>query len=222
MPHPHLSAALLAALTCLAAPDAAGAHPHIFIDTSIEVVFTETGQASGFRITWAYDDLYSLTYLAENGFDPDFDGLLTAEELASVQGFDMEWDAGFAGDSYAFLGEAPLPLSGPAETTTRYENGRLISTHLRRLATPVDLAGDDLVLRVYDPSFYTAYTIAAQPLLTGRADCQAQVFEPDRENADARLQAAIAELAGSAEAEGEFPAIGDAYAEEVVITCPAA
>ncbi|MEF3046941.1 DUF1007 family protein [Pseudotabrizicola sp. L79] len=222
MPYPCLSAAALATLTCLVAPGAALAHPHIFIDTSIEVVFTPTGQAGGFRITWAYDDLYSLAYLAENGFDPDFDGTLTEEELARLQGFDMEWDAGFLGDSYAFLGKTPLPLTGPTETTAGYQDGRLISTHLRPLAAPVDLAGNDLVLRVYDPSFYTAYTIAAQPVLTGRADCQAQVFEPDRENADARLQAAIAELAGTAEAEGEFPAIGDAYAEEMVVTCPAA
>ena len=54
------------------------------------------------------------------------------------------------------------------------------------------------------------------PVLTGGAACTVQVFEPDREAADARLQAAIEELSGSADTEAEFPAIGDAYAEEEV------
>jgi len=199
---------------------AAFSHPHIFVDTGIEVIFDDQAKATGLRITWAYDDLFSLMIVEERNMDADFDGNLTPEESAAIQGFDMQWDAGYAGDTYALSGEVLLPLSAPADWTTTYADGRLISTHLRHFADPVTL-GDPLVVQVYDPSFYTAYSIAMTTALTGRADCAAQVFEPDRAAADAILQAAIAEQAGSTDIEGDFPAIGAAYSEEVRVTCAA-
>lgn len=203
----------------LAAPTGAAAHPHVFVDVTLEVIFDTTGRAEAVRVGWSYDELFSMTYLAENGFDPDFDGILTAEEQVRLAGFDMNWDADFPGDTYALLGDAALGLSRPEATTAAFDGGRLISTHLRRLNEPVDVTAAELVVQVYDPSFYTAYTIAATPVLTGAEGCAVQVFEPDRAAADARLEAALAELAGSADAESEFPAIGAAYAEEARITC---
>lgn len=212
---------MLAALSGLffAAPLVAAAHPHVFIDATIEVIFDAEGRAEAVRIGWTYDSLFSMTYVAEQGLDPDFDGVLTADEQSALAGFDMDWHADFAGDTYALLGEVPLGLSPPLEPTAEYRDGSLISTHVRRLSEPVVPAEEDLVVQVYDPSFYTSYLIAETPVVTGRTDCTVQVYEPDRDAADARLQAALEELAGSADAESEFPAIGSAYAEEARITC---
>lgn len=197
----------------------AWAHPHVFIDATIELIFDGDGLVSALRIGWTYDDLFSLSYVTENGFDPDFDGALTTEEQERIAGFDMNWAADFPGDTYALVGGEQIALSSPTEVTASYADGRLVSSHLRRLDRPIDPSAQELVVQVYDPSFYTAYTIAANPVLTGRSDCSVQVFEPDREAADQRLQAALDELAGSADTETEFPAIGDAYAEEARITC---
>ncbi len=207
----------LAMVLALAALPAA-AHPHVFIDATIEVVFGADGQAEALRIGWTYDDLYSLTYITENGYDPDFDGVLTAEEQARLAAFDMNWDAGFPGDTYALAGAQALGLSPPEAPTAVYAAGKLTSTHLRRFSAPVDPAKAELIVQVYDPSFYTAYTIAGMPVLMGRDGCTVQVFEPDREAADARLQAALEEYSGE---DAEFPAIGAAYAEEARIACPA-
>lgn len=203
----------------VAVPAAALAHPHVFIDATIEVIFDAQGRAEALRIGWAYDELFSMTYIAERGLDPDFDGVLTDGEQAQLAGFDMEWHAEFPGDTYALWGETPLGLSRPEAPTAAFEGGKLISTHIRRLSEPVLPDTQDLVVQVYDPSFYTSYTIAATPVLTGGIGCTVQVFEPDREAADARLEAALAELSGSADAETDFPAIGSAYAEEARITC---
>jgi ABC-type uncharacterized transport system substrate-binding protein len=205
---------------CLMAPSAVLAHPHVFIDATIEAIFDTQGRVEALRIGWTYDPLFSMAHVAESGLDPDFDGVLTPEEQARLVGFDMGWHADFAGDTYVLLGERALGLSRPEEVTAAYVDGSLVSTHLRRLSEPVAPVGEDLVVQVYDPSFYTSYLIAATPVLTGGEGCTVQVFEPDREAADERLQAALAELGGgAAEAEGEFPAIGSAYAEEARITC---
>ena len=202
-----------------ALPSMAVAHPHVFIDATIEVIFDAKGRAEALRIGWTYDALFSMTYIAEQGLGPDFDGVLSPQERAALTGFDMDWHEGFAGDTYAFLGEVALGLSPPSEPTAAYRDGSLVSTHLRRFSAPVAPTAEDLVVQVYDPSFYTSYMIAQTPVLTGGGGCKVQVYEPDRAAADARLQAALDELAGGADAESEFPAIGSAYAEEARISC---
>lgn len=208
--------AMAAAL--LASP--AAAHPHVFIDTGIEVIFDAQGRAEALRITWTYDDLISLALLSDRGMDEDFDGVLTPAELTALNGFDMQWQPGVTGDTYALLEAAPLALSGPSEWTVSYADAKITSTHLRHFEAPVVIAAAPLVVQVYDNSYYTAYTIVGDPVLTGAAACQALAFEPDIAAADAILQQSIAELAGG-DAEGDFPAIGAAYAEEVRVTCNA-
>ena len=202
----------------LLAASPALAHPHIFVDAGIEVIFNAAGQAEAVRLTWTYDDLISMTLVSERGMDSDFDGALTAEETAALNGFDMNWQPGFQGDSYALLSDTPLTLSGPSDWTVGYAGGKLTSTHLRRFETPVDLAGQALVIQSYDPGYYTAYAVAAAKV-TGREGCTAEIFEPDREAADQILQDALAEYSGTDGAEADFPAVGSAYAEEARIVC---
>lgn len=215
----RLGAVTAALITGFALP--AAAHPHIFIDTGLEVIFDDQGRATALRISWTYDDLTSLGIISDRGMDEDFDGVLTPEELVAISGFDMQWDAGFAGDTYALLGSVALPLSGPSDWTASYADAKLTSTHLRKFSEPVLIGVDPLVVQAYDPTYYVAYTIVADTALTGGTACTAQAFEPDRAAADIKLQAAMDEMAGSTSVEGAFPAIGAAYAEEVRISCVA-
>ena len=211
---------MLSAVVCGFALPAA-AHPHMFVDAGVEVIFDDQGRAEALRITWIYDDLTSLGIVSDRGMDADFDGILTPEELAALSGFDMEWDAGFDGDTYALQSAVPLGLSGPSDWTAGYADAKLTSSHLRRFAAPVVVAADPLVVQTYDPSYYVAYAIVSDTVLTGAPACTAQTFAPDRAAADAILQASITEMAGGGDAEGDFPAVGAAYADEVRITCAA-
>jgi polyphosphate kinase len=195
------------------------AHPHVFVDATIEVIFDDQGRASALRIGWTYDDLFSMMIVEDRGLDPDYDGILTADAVAQLSGFDMQWDPGFPGDTYPLLDGQPLPLGPPQDWTASHDGVRITSTHVRPFVTPVAVGATPLVVQVYDPTFYSAYLIAGTPVLTGGAACTVQVFEPDRAAADEILMAAIAEMAGSADMEGDFPAVGAAYAEEARVTC---
>lgn len=208
----------LVGLAALGAPLPAHAHPHIFIDTAIEVVFAPDGRAEGVRLRWTYDEFFSLSLVAERGLDPDFDAVLTPEELAALNGFDMNWQPGFQGDTYALMGAMPVALSGPLDWTVAFEGGKLISTHYRRFEAPLDLGAEALIVQAYDPGYYTAYTVV-DATVTGRAGCTVDLYEPDREAADQILQEALAEFAGDEAAEADFPAVGAAYAEEARIGC---
>lgn len=197
------------------------AHPHLFIDTGVEVLFGTDGSATGLRITWTYDEMYSLLILEDRQLDADYDGVLTPDEVTKLSGFDMAWDPGYAGDTYALLGAAALDLGRPQDWTADFKDGKIISTHVRLLSNPAQVATEPLVVQSYDPSFYAAYRIQGRPVLTGRDDCTAQVFEPDLAAADAYLQQALAELNAldGSDIESEFPAVGAAYSDEVRVTC---
>ena len=203
----------------LAAP--ALAHPHVFIDSGIEVLIDEQNRATGVRISWTYDEFYSLSVIADKGLDPDGDGTLTTPELAQLSGFDMNWDPGFPGDTYALQGDADLALSRPRDWSAGYADGKITSHHVRDFDQPVPLAGDPLIVQVYDPGYYVQYTIALDPVLTGGQDCTATAYAPDITEADEQLKAALAEYTPDQDVEADFPAIGKAYAEEIRVTCAA-
>ncbi len=196
------------------------AHPHFFVDAGVEVIFDAEGRAEAVRITWTYDEFFSLAVVSERGLDADFDGALTADEAKVLTGFDMEWDPGFPGDTYALIGNRTLELSQPEAPTADYRSGRVTSTHLRRFAEPVEIGADPLLVQIYDPTYYTAYTISVPSVLTNApAGCAHAVFTPDQAAADAVLQVALEEYSGTDGLEADFPAIGAAYADEARITC---
>ncbi|MEM5541518.1 DUF1007 family protein [Sulfitobacter sp. AS92] len=215
MKYPLVTAALLACATPL------GAHPHIFVDTGLEVIVDAEGRLTHLRITWAYDEFYSLLVTEDRGLDPDYDGVLTETEVASLNGFDMQWVEGFNGDTVLLNGTEEVALSGPQEVTTTFSEGRIITTHLRAVEGDVpDAKG--LVIKPYDPTYYTAYEVASKVGIEGNDNCRARVKMPDM-SADLRaLQADLSALdANTDPGDVGLPEIGEALANEVVITCAA-
>jgi ABC-type uncharacterized transport system substrate-binding protein len=209
--------AVLPVLILAAGP--AGAHPHVFIDTGIEVILNDRNEATALRITWTYDDLYSLYVVGDMGLDPDWDGKLTDEEAARLSGFDMKWEEGFAGDTYALIGGAALELSRPTDWTASYDGAKITSTHLRTFAAPVPVGADPLIVQAYDPGYYVAYSIPNNAVLTGGKGCTAQVFVPDLNEAEQKLMDALKEYTPDVDVEADYPAVGANFAEEVRVTC---
>ncbi len=58
------------------------AHPHVFIDNSILVIFNETGLA-GFKHEWIFDEMFSSTIIHE--FDLDSNGKFDEKEIKEVK-----------------------------------------------------------------------------------------------------------------------------------------
>ena len=216
----HLVLVAAAAL----APAPASAHPHVFIDTGVEVIFNDAGLLEAVQVVWIYDEFYTMLALDDYGMDPEFTGTVTEDERAELAAIYANWDPGFNGDLRPLVEGAEVALGGPTRVVADVQEQRLVIAHRRVFDTPQPADGREVVLRVYDPTYFTAYTIASDPVISGRDDCTAEVWGPDWEAADARLQAALDELladgAGMTEIEADFPAVGADFAEEVRVTCP--
>ncbi len=207
-------------LAALITPQVARAHPHEFIDASLQVLLNDQGQALGVQITWVYDPLTTLMILEALQMDRDFDAVLTDAETAGLQGFDMKWEPGFDGDTYALLGTGPVEMGPPVQVFASYAQEQLTSRHTRMFAGPLTLGGQTLIVQSYDPEYYTAYTVV-DATLQGGAGCAVQVYTPDLSAADIAMQAALEQYGPNEDPEANFPRIGAAYAEEARVTCPA-
>lgn len=209
-----------AAAAIAALPMAASAHPHIFVDAGLEVIFDEAGKLTHVAVTWEYDELYSLLITEDMGLDHDFDGELTAAELEQLDGFDQDWLEGYYGDTRAYLNGVELGLSRPVSYETSFSKGRITSCHLRAVeGTPVVGSGA-LEVRPYDETYYTAYDITKPVKLTGRDDCAFALDVPDVSGAMLELQAQLLKLDASMDSTVEFPQVGAQFATTLRVSCP--
>lgn len=214
-------AALGALCTLLAAP-VAQAHPHVFVDVSHELIFDAEGRLVALRASWSYDEMFSLLMVEDGGYDANRNGAVEGAELERFRLWDADWPEDFGGDVEMTLDGAPLALGPPGDWAADWVEGRAVSAHSRALSAPVDIAGRKLVIRPFDPGYYTAYTLVAAPRFSGRAACPATLYEPDPGAVSGDLAAAVAELGAdmTPEAAG-LPQLGGLLAEEAVVTCPA-
>ncbi|KIC54227.1 MULTISPECIES: DUF1007 family protein [unclassified Leisingera] len=209
----HLAPLLALALL---APAGAGAHPHIFVDTGMKLVVSDGGQLQAVEITWAYDEFYSLLIFEDKGLDSDFDGSLTAEELAQLQGFDLARSEGFQGDTYLTLGGGALGLGAPEHLSTEVKDGRITTRHRRVLTQPQ--AADGVVIKAYDPTYYTAYTVNQGLEVSG--GCQASITPPNLDQAYTLVEELLYAMPAN-QAEEAYPEVGEAFADTVRLSCGA-
>ncbi len=197
------------------------AHPHIFVDTGFELVTNDAGQLTHVRVTWEYDEFYSLLITEDLALDGDGDGVLTKAELETLTGFDMKWIDGFNGDLMLTVQDGAIAMSKPREVTASYSGGRITTTHLRALEKPVP-AGEALVIKAYDATYYTAYELSRPVTVSGGGKCDAQLKAPEMDDGLKALQQQLSALdAGSEPQDVGLPNIGAQLAGSVDVTCVA-
>lgn len=212
---------LLAILLCTA-PFPALAHPHIFVDTGVEITMDAAGALSHVKITWTYDEYYSLLITEDLKIDQDFDGVLTDEDNALLTGFDMNWTPGFNGDLVALLDDAPLELSGPQVPTAILRNGRITTTHVRQVKGTPSLAGHVLSLLAYDETYYTAYDVTLPVKVEPASTCTLDKIAPDIDGELEQMRQMLLTINADADLEeNEIPLIGGRFATEIRVSCPA-
>lgn len=205
-------------LPLLLAQGPALAHPHIFVDAKAGFAFDEAGQVDGLRISWTYDAFTTLFLFDVLDLDKDGDGALDDKDYAAILKGETEWQEGYVGDIYFEVNEVVQPHLVPVNAEALYEDERITVRFDLPLEAPVDVAGQDVVLRLYDPNYYYAYSVIeiVEPKpVPENCDLALYPFEPDALTSD--LLVALGTL--SREEQPEQEGIGRMFSDEVVLTC---
>ncbi len=207
----------LFALALTALPMSATAHPHVFIDAGISFIFNDQGQLSAIKVSWAYDDFYTMLQLEDMGLDADGDGIITVAEQEKLTGFDTRWDADFEGHIAVTFAERAVKLSRPVQPTAELNDGRLYTSHIRTLKTPIDVAQNTLSLKVYDESYYSAYTLDLGAEILNRAGCEMEQIPADLGKAYDVVEQLL--YGDTSNAEDNYPAVGENFADTLTLSC---
>lgn len=209
----------LALLLCCLAPAPGGAHPHVFIDAGLDVMIDTQNRVTAVRVTWVLDDFTTLVLLQDKGMDPDGDGLLTRAELDILAGSEADWGDDFGGDIALESAGAPVALNRPNGFAARYENGRLITSHLRPLITPVDVSAAPLTARIYDPTFFVAYDVTLPITVDKAPGCAVSRIPADLNAAYSLVEELLYGPGAQEYGEDDYPEVGAAFADTLTITC---
>ncbi|KPP84995.1 MAG: ABC-type uncharacterized transport system, periplasmic component [Rhodobacteraceae bacterium HLUCCA08] len=209
-----IRAAVFACLAPGLAPGLAAAHPHIFVDARVEVVISPEG-LEAVRLTWIYDEFFSLLVTEDMGLDEDLDGTLTPPELEELAAYVLAWPEGYGGDLTVSVGGEPVALGARRETGFDFVEGRMVETHLREVRAPLD---GPVTIRVFDPGYYTAYTVETPVTVTGGEGCEARIARADILAATDMVEELLYAMPQD-EAEDFFPEVGEAFADTITVTC---
>ncbi|MBW7055895.1 DUF1007 family protein [Paracoccus bogoriensis] len=210
------------------APLGAAAHPHVFIDAGLRLIYGEGGKLTEVEVEWRYDAFYSLLILEDYGIRPAAGGGLSASDAARLAGFDWDPDPAFEGALYLTVEGRRVGLQQARDFGVSLEGGQIVSRHRRALSTPIP-GEAQTIIQVYDPEFYVDFSVPQSPALRGRDDCHVDLRPGDSYAAAdayaAALREALArELASASLLDEEMISvnIGSVGAPEMRVVCGAA
>jgi ABC-type nickel/cobalt efflux system permease component RcnA/ABC-type uncharacterized transport system substrate-binding protein len=145
-----------AALGVLAVVAPAVAHPHIFIDAKVTVVFDDAGNIAGLRNDWTFDKAFSVWMI--QGLDTNNDRETSPDEMQSLADENMTGLADF--NFYTFAGSqddlVEFTPAGDQRMAFANEQTTLSFSLAATEARPVDGVFE---LGIYDPEYYVAITV---------------------------------------------------------------
>jgi len=129
----------------------AAAHPHVFIDNTVNFVF-DAGKIAGFRLTWVFDDVFSDELLTD--FDANHDKNFDAAESKKIAATIWPNMKPFHYFTYIWVDKQDLGLILPTDFKASAAKGIVTFDFLVPLPKPVDPKTQSLAVEVYDHEFY--------------------------------------------------------------------
>jgi ABC-type uncharacterized transport system substrate-binding protein len=132
-------------------PSRSEAHPHIWIDAFVEVVF-DRGQVTALRINWTFDPFFTAVAVAD--FDTDSNATLDKAEAAKLAANSAKnlKESGFF--THIWLDSDRLDIASLQNIDMRMEEGRLNFVFTVAMPRPIDPTKTALSISFYDPSYY--------------------------------------------------------------------
>lgn len=159
--------AWLVAVMTIAVPQAAMAHPHVFIDNRVTLLFAD-GAVTGFRTEWRFDEIFSEDLLAQ--YDADADGAFSAAESNQVRDGTLPNLKGFHYFTYAYVDGKDLGELEPADFKADIVDGAARFLFAYTLPNPVDPRISKFAVSAYDHEYYVEVLMAETDPLVVEGD----------------------------------------------------
>ena len=191
----------------------AQAHPHVWITASSELLYAADGTITGVRHAWTFDDMFS-TY-ALQGIETKNKGVYSREELSSLAQTNVESLKEYGFFTFARADGKKEKFQEPVDYYLEFKDVALTLYFTLPLKTPVK--PKELVLEVFDPSFFIDFTLAEKnpiKLVRAPAACQMKFERPNDGSAGAQKIGEQNFLSG---ANSNYGAM---FANKVTVDCP--
>ena len=198
---------------------AANAHPHVFVDVRGSFVLDSQKRLEAIRIHWLYDPFTTLMVTETLGLDPDGDGQLDDADLQTLIEGETDWAPEYEGDTYLYIDGTKVALSRPHDAWAEAPGDQVGVGFTLTLDEPVEMAGRTATMKLYDPSYYYAYSVTAQSKVEGPAEaCDFEIIPFDPDDAAEQLLSRLSAL--SREEFPDDPEVGAQLAETLTLSCP--
>ncbi len=192
------------------------AHPHVQVQASASLLFSETGQVIGIQHHWQFDEPYSA--FAVQGLDANHDGKISREELAALAKENTESLIEFDYFTKLKVDGKKLDFGNPSDYWLDYDKGALTLHFTLPLKAPVKLARTSGI-ELYDPTYFVAFTFRegdqAFSLKGAPGGCVASITRP---KTDIQTSQNLSEsFFNTLSAKGDF---GAQFANRVLVVCP--
>jgi ABC-type uncharacterized transport system substrate-binding protein len=198
-------------LTLAANP--AQAHPHVWITATSELMYAPDGSVTGVRHAWTFDDMFT-TY-ALQGIETKTKGVYSREELTPLAQTNVESLKEFAYFTFAKADGKKEKFVEPVDYYLEYKDSALTLHFTLPLKAPVK--PKELVVEVFDPSFFIDFTLADKnpiKLVGAPATCQMRFERPNDGSAGAQKIGEQNFLSG---ANANYGAM---FANKITVDCP--
>ncbi len=147
----------LLALFGLVAALAAFAHPHVFINNKMTVLFGD-GVLKGMTFRWAFDDMFSEMILTD--FKPNADGNFSAKQTATIKAGAFDNLENYHYFLAFFVGEKRLKkIRIEKFSPSVVEGGKLVYSFFVPLDVPVTADEQAVRVTVYDDTYFVAFDL---------------------------------------------------------------
>jgi ABC-type uncharacterized transport system substrate-binding protein len=218
LPEVNIAMRSLLALLLLAGSIAFGAHPaqahpHVWITSTSELIYAPDGSVTGVRHAWTFDDMFA-TY-ALQGIEAKTKGVYSREELAPLAQTNVESLKEFAYFTFAKADGKKAKFEEPVDYFLDYKDSALTLHFTLPLKAPVK--PKELVLEVFDPTFFIDFSLADKnpiKLVGAPAACQMKFERPNDGSAGAQKIGEQNFLSG---ANANYGAM---FANKITVDCP--
>ncbi len=133
------------------------AHPHVFIDYAVTVLFDDA-DVKGFRMSWTFDEMYSSMLFHDYTSRPK--GALTKADIQSLEKGAFRDTADFHYFIDLKLNGKALPITDVTDFDARYEKRRMIYFFTVPVHTETPAVPNTLEIQAFDHEFYIDFELA--------------------------------------------------------------